>query len=74
MKAKKSTPIDPVSMEDINMNQKMFETYTKNHPVTNVNLNQMESSIVDDNRNSFDNDIAMPLTTLKNIPGPPFSP
>lgn len=74
MKAKKSTPIDPVSLDDINMNQQMYETYTKNLHANNAGVNQMESSIADVNRNPFDSDIAKPLTALKNIPGPPISP
>lgn len=74
MKAKKSTPIEPVSMEDINMNQKLYESYSNNFRVSNTNMSQVESSIVDDNRNSFDSDIARPLTALNKIPGPPISP
>lgn len=74
MKAKKSTPIDNVSIEDINMNQKMYETYSKSYPVPNVNLSQLEISTADDNKNSYDTAIAIPLTKLNNIPGPPISP
>lgn len=72
MKAKKSTPLDTVSMDDINMNQRMFQTYSKNF--NNLCMNLKETSIADGERNSYDSDIARPLTTLKNIPGPPISP
>lgn len=74
MKAKKSSLMDTSNTEDINMNQKMYESYSNNFHVNNASMNQMETSIVDDNRNSFDDKIARPLTALNNIPGPPISP
>lgn len=63
-----------MSLEDINMNQNMYENYTKNLNVNNVSLNQVESSIVDANTNPFDGNIARPLSALKNISHPSVSP
>lgn len=81
MKAKKDSKFGGLSneypnTEDINMNQNMFPTST-NFPkgfYTNPSEMPMETSTVDSNRNSYDDDIARPLTALKNIPGPPVSP
>lgn len=65
MKAKKSTPIDTVSMEDVNMNQKLYENYTKNLHINNLEV--METSIVDANRNSFETNNTTPLNALKSV-------
>lgn len=85
MKAKKDGKFGIQTQEfptlaDGNMNQNMF-------PVgTNVTKGFYQScshgsgeitpeiSIGDENRNSYDIDVARPLTALKNIPGPPVSP
>lgn len=81
MKAKKDGKfgihsIEPMAIEDINMNQNMFST-SSNFPKSftqESSQSLLETSIVGANRNSFPDEIARPLTALKNIPGPSISP
>ncbi|KAG5877093.1 hypothetical protein JTB14_006389 [Gonioctena quinquepunctata] len=85
MKAKKDgkfgvQPQEFPPMEDINMNQNMFSTpsnFSKAFFPSGEQGNAeklSETSTVDNERNCYDNNLAMPLTALKNIPGPPLSP
>ncbi|KAJ8956434.1 hypothetical protein NQ318_010747 [Aromia moschata] len=81
MKAKKDTkfgglPHEYPTSEDINMNQNVFPStpnFSKNVYDQACEI-RAETSTADSNRNSFDEEVARPLTALKNIPGPPVSP
>ncbi|XP_023018459.2 fushi tarazu [Leptinotarsa decemlineata] len=85
MKAKKdgkfglhSTEFQPI--EDINMNQNLFCASSRFSKAFYPNGGQgnaekrPETSTVDNDRNCYENELAMPLTALKNLPGPPLSP
>lgn len=81
MKAKKDTKflgIDYSNSEDINMNQDsmyMGSSYSPEHYYGGVsNKNAKETSMLDENTNSMDNNLARPLTQLSNLPGPPLTP
>ncbi|KAJ8985802.1 hypothetical protein NQ317_016309 [Molorchus minor] len=81
MKAKKDNkfgvvPHEYAATEDVNMNHNLFTSapnFTKSVYGQSCEMHA-ETSTADSNRNSFDKDIARPLTALKNIPGPPVSP
>ncbi|KAF5276001.1 hypothetical protein FQA39_LY00797 [Lamprigera yunnana] len=73
MKAKKdnkfSTVDDCAEQDDINMNNTITSTNSGSSPYTNIN--SPELCAVRQERNLFDDNIAIPMTQLRNLPGPP---
>ncbi|KAF5308561.1 hypothetical protein FQR65_LT06143 [Abscondita terminalis] len=73
MKAKKDNKFlaaeDCTEQDDINMNNTITSTNSSSSPYTNIN--SPELCAVRQERNLFDDTVAIPMTQLRNLPGPP---
>lgn len=78
MKAKKDCKygnLQDYSNEDINMNNQNSSVATQHFAKHSFPKNMNEEILMGDrNRNLFDEDVAKPLTQIRNIPGPPCTP
>ncbi|KAB0796301.1 hypothetical protein PPYR_10362 [Photinus pyralis] len=76
MKAKKDNKFSPSEdfpeQDDINMNNTITSTNNGTSPYTNIN--SPELCTVSQERNLFDESVAIPMTQLRNLPGPPCLP
>lgn len=69
MKAKKDTKFSQELADQscVTSTQNFLSVYTGSPGIKETSMNDMD-------RNVYDNDIAKPLTQIRNIPGPPSTP